>query len=212
MNNDETKELPMNWWKWWQYGIFPIGILISLGSLTQYSEVDFSILNFWGWTIVIANIAITILLCVTYGMFLSKTKQAFNVFVTYLFLYPAWNTFVTTFNNMFSNNVTNDITQAVITGLISYGIICGIWIYPNYIYFKKRKDFFEKKEEKSKNINEEDDEELKNVINNIENERNSEIKKNIDNKKTENKKYCTKCGKMIENEWAFCNFCGNKLK
>ena len=37
MNNDETKELPMNWWKWWQYVIFPIGILISLGSLTQYS-------------------------------------------------------------------------------------------------------------------------------------------------------------------------------
>ena len=44
-------------------------------------------------------------------------------------------------------------------------------------------------------------------LNNIEKE-----KENIDNKKTVNKKYCTECGKMIENEWAFCNFCGNKLK
>lgn len=30
--------------------------------------------------------------------------------------------------------------------------------------------------------------------------------------KETDKKYCTKCGKSIENEWAFCNHCGNKLK
>lgn len=211
MNNNKTEELPMNWWKWWQYVIFPVGILISLGSFAQYSEIDFSMLSFWGWIIVIANLAITTLLCVTYGMFLTKKRQAFNVFITYLFLYPAWNTFVTTFNNFFSSNTANDIsnniTQLFITGLISYGIICGIWIYPNYIYFKKRKDFFEKKEEKQQNINEKEDEELKNIINDIEKQNNSKIEEKI-----ENKKYCTKCGKMIENEWTFCNFCGNKLK
>lgn len=218
MNNNKTEELPMNWWKWWQYVIFPVGILISLGSLAQYSEIDFSMLSFWGWIIVIANLAIATLLCVTYGMFLTKKRQAFNVFITYLFLYPAWNTFVTTFNNIFSSNTANDIssniTQLVITGLISYGIICGIWIYPNYLYFKKRKDFFEKKEEKQQNINEKEDEELKNIINDIEKQNNSKIeeKEKIENKKTENKKYCTKCGKMIENEWTFCNFCGNKIK
>ncbi|MCI8760575.1 MAG: zinc-ribbon domain-containing protein [Clostridia bacterium] len=52
------------------------------------------------------------------------------------------------------------------------------------------------------------------MINIIEEENNCEIeeKENIDNKKKVNKKYCTKCGKIIENEWAFCNFCGNKLK
>ena len=198
INNNKTEELPMNWWKWWQYVIFPIGILTSIGSLAQYSEIDFSILNFWGWIIVIVNLVITTFLCVTYGMFLSKKKQAFNVFIAYLFLYPACNTFFTTFNNIFSSNTTNDIsnniTQLVITGLISYGIICGIWIYPNYIYFKKRKDFFEKKEEKQQSINEKEDEELKNIINNIEKENNSDLeeKENIDNKKTVNKKYCTK--------------------
>ncbi len=147
MNNNKTEELPM---KWWKYVIFPIGILISIGSLAQYSEIDFSILNFGGWIIVVVNLAITTLLCVTYGMFLSKKKQAFNVFIIYLFLYPACNTFFTIFNNVFFSN----ITQLVIIGLISYGIICGIWIYPNYIYFKKRKDFFERKEEKQQNVNE----------------------------------------------------------
>ncbi len=57
-------------------------------------------------------------------------------------------------------------------------------------------------------------EKLKSIVNNIEQEKNSDIKekKDREDKKEENKKYCTKCGKMIENEWAFCNFCGNKLK
>ena len=223
MNNNKTDELPMNWWKWWQYVMFPIGILISIGSLTQYSSVDFSILNLWGWIIVIVNLAITTLLCVTYGMFLTKKKQAFNVFITYLFLYPAWNTFVTTVNSAFSNNINNlptNITELVITGLISYGIICGIWIYPNYIYFKKRKHFFSKREEKQQDINQDkEDKELENMISNIQKEQNNEIReteKDADNKDEDkekmNKKYCTKCGKIIDDNWAFCNYCGNKLK
>ena len=55
---------------------------------------------------------------------------------------------------------------------------------------------------------------LKNIINNIEKEENNETneKEDIDDKKTENKKYCTRCGKIIDNEWVFCNYCGNKLK
>lgn len=59
-----------------------------------------------------------------------------------------------------------------------------------------------------------EDEELKNITNNIEKEKNNEIKEKEDtnDKETENKKYCTKCGKTIENEWVFCNYCGNKLK
>lgn len=41
--------------------------------------------------------------------------------------------------------------------------------------------------------------------------------KNLKEDNTENKemnkekKYCTKCGKLIEEEWTFCNYCGNKL-
>lgn len=30
--------------------------------------------------------------------------------------------------------------------------------------------------------------------------------------KETDKKYCTNCGKIIEDTWAFCNYCGNKLK
>lgn len=216
MENGKNEELSMNWWDFWKYFIFPVGILISIGSLTQYDSVDFTVLNFWGWLVVIANLGITLLLCVTYGLFLSKKRQAFNVFIIYLFLYPAWNTFIATFNNVIST--TNDISELVITGLISYGIICGIWIYPNYIYFKKRKDVFDKKEEKTQKIGQEqEDEELKNIINNIEKDKKEEKEaeekeNNQEDKEKKNKKYCTKCGKMIDNEWAFCNYCGNKLK
>lgn len=43
-------------------------------------------------------------------------------------------------------------------------------------------------------------------------------KQEIEKKETEEvnnkeeKKFCTKCGKQIENDWVFCNYCGNKLK
>ena len=150
MSENNSKVLPMNWWNWWKYVIFPLSIFISIGSIIQYNEVDFSTLNMFGWTIVIVHLALTILLCVNYGMFLTKKEQSFNIFITYLFLQPAWNVFTTTLNNNV-NNLTNNITQLVITGLISYGLICGICAYPNYIYFKKRKDYFTKKEEQQSN-------------------------------------------------------------
>ena len=220
MSENNSKVLPMNWWNWWKYVIFPLSIFISIGSIIQYNEVDFSTLNMFGWTIVIVHLALTILLCVNYGMFLTKKEQSFNIFITYLFLQPAWNVFTTTLNNNV-NNLTNNITQLVITGLISYGLICGICAYPNYIYFKKRKDYFTKKEEQQSNSQGTEDEHLKNIINTIEKEKNIETKKAIKenneekkdvNKQVKNKKYCTKCGKIVESEWNFCNYCGNKLK
>ena len=204
MENSENEDLPMNWWGFWKYFRFPVGIIISIGLLSQYSNIDFTTLNFGGWLIVIAHLSITVLSCVTYGMFLAKKKQAFKVFIIYLFLELAWNTFINSFNNTYV--VSGNITQWIITSLISYGIICGIWVYPNYIYFKKRKRFFEEKEDKQQNTNQkQEDQKLKNIINNIE-------KENTENKEENNKKYCTKCGKLIDGDWVFCNYCGNKLK
>lgn len=33
-----------------------------------------------------------------------------------------------------------------------------------------------------------------------------------ENKEEGRKKYCIKCGKIIDDEWIYCNYCGNKLK
>lgn len=66
----------------------------------------------------------------------------------------------------------------------------------------------EKKEEKNKSIEIVENDKVKDSKNN----NNDMIIENDSKDKEESKKYCTKCGKMIDNEWAFCNFCGNKLK
>lgn len=66
----------------------------------------------------------------------------------------------------------------------------------------------EKKEEKNKSIEIVENDKVKDSKNN----NNDIIIENDSKDKEESKKYCTKCGKMIDNEWAFCNFCGNKLK
>lgn len=66
----------------------------------------------------------------------------------------------------------------------------------------------EKKEEKNKSIEIVENDKVKDSKNN----NNDMIIENDSKDKEESKKFCTKCGKMIDNEWAFCNFCGNKLK
>lgn len=66
----------------------------------------------------------------------------------------------------------------------------------------------EKKEEKNKSIEIVENDKVKDSKNNNK----DMIIENDSKDKEESKKYCTKCGKMIDNEWAFCNFCGNKLK
>ena len=45
---------------------------------------------------------------------------------------------------------------------------------------------------------------------NIENQSNNEVEKSRNAQ--EMRKHCTKCGEEIEEDWDFCNNCGNKLK
>lgn len=209
MENNKKEKLKMNWWRVWQYFLFPFGILYSIIAIAEYNNIDFEELNFFEGSIVIVNFAFIILLCVTYIMFLRREKYSFSVFITYLFLYPAWNIFVAVFSIiLYSENmidINGAITPILIACLISYLIIYSIWIFPNYIYFKKRKEFFIKEEERQYTNQEQENKQL----NNIEKVNNNEIE---ENKEEGRKKYCIKCGKIIDDEWIYCNYCGNKLK
>lgn len=214
---DEIKEeLPMNWWNFWKYFRFPVGIFFSIfnfiGSLSILRDVQ---LNIYGILLLVINIALIIFLCITFYFFVARKKHGFEMLMIYSIAEVVFNSFINTFSG--DNVYLKNITELVISALIISGIVCAIWVYPNYIYFKKRKLFFGEEEQRKNNEEQNLSENLNTIPNNEEkNEEeekketiNEEIKENLNN---ENKKYCTKCGNQIEQDWMFCNYCGNKLK
>lgn len=113
------------------------------------------------------------------------------------------------------------VIDKILTSFFSCLIICGI----GAIIGKTRKN----KEDKIKKNNSEIVEEIKDkeISNNhlVESNTNSkkdteaesisiEKEKNIEKRdeKEVSKKFCTNCGKEIEDSWVFCNHCGFKLK
>lgn len=79
----------------------------------------------------------------------------------------------------------------------------------NYVPYEGEWDKIDEKAKNDKNgeISESGSEKDENATTNSEN-----TIEEVENVKAEEKKYCTKCGKPIESDWAFCNYCGNKLK
>lgn len=76
------------------------------------------------------------------------------------------------------------------------------------------------KENEQNDLDKLEERKLNVLIENMEDDKKIDINNNNENKiivkdtinSEKNKRYCTKCGKTIENEWVFCNYCGNKLK
>lgn len=210
------EELPMNWWNFWKYFRFPVSIFFSIfnfiGSLSVLKDVQ---LNIYGILLLVINIALIIFLCITFYFFITRKKYGFEMLIIYSIAEVVFNSFINTFSG--DDVYFNNITELVISVLIISGIVCAIWVYPNYIYFKKRRHLFGEEEQRKNNEEQNLSESFNTIPNNEEkNEEeekketiNEEIKENLNN---ENKKYCTKCGNQIEQNWMFCNYCGNKLK
>lgn len=99
------------------------------------------------------------------------------------------------------------IWEKTYVSAISAMILAGI----SFIFNKKKSKKITKQNEQT-NANEVNEINLSNsneiVIEKKDynlNNQNEQVHKEID------KKHCTNCGKEIENTWAFCNYCGNKL-
>lgn len=197
MTDNKVEELPMKWWKFWEYFSFPVGIILSIISLSNYASLD---LNNFGVIISIIDFIIIAFMCVTYSLFVSRHKFGFIFLMIYLFVSVAWTDFNSTLNTVV-NPLTGeyDIEEIIRVFIVAYIVFCVIWIYPNYLYFKKRKYLFKGKEEKqlkAKSKREDD----------------KTLKETVDNKKTKIIKICSVCNKESENsEGKYCVFCGGKL-
>lgn len=214
---DEIKEeFPMNWWNFWEYFRFPVSIFFSIfnfiGSLSVLKDVQ---LNIYGTLLLIVNVVLIIFLCITYYFFVTRKKHGFEMLIIYSIAEVLFNSFINTFSG--DDVYLKNITELVISAFIISSIVCVIWVYPNYLYFKKRRHLFGKEEQRknndeqelSDNINIEPNHEEKNEMGKKK-ETINEIEKEDTN--NENKKYCTMCGNQIESDWMYCNYCGNKLK
>jgi hypothetical protein len=133
-------------------------------------------------------------------------KNAINSFTIYNYKDPESN-----YNNSGSTSFISDETLAkIIVGAVFVlgGAILGAVsrkkaqkeVTTNYVPYEGEWDKLDKKAE---NVPEKDENAATNSETTIE---------EVENVKVEEQKYCTKCGKPIESDWVFCNYCGNKLK
>ena len=146
---EKNKELPMKWWKFLQYFNFPVGIILSLFSISNYSNINLNTLNIFGWIFFIGDIVMVILLCVTYINFVERKRKGYYLLLLYFISFTVWNTLISTLTNLTNGfrslrgkDVNDIFVYTMMIFFISLAIAGGIWIYPNYIYFKKRKNLF----------------------------------------------------------------------
>ncbi|MBR0490498.1 MAG: hypothetical protein IJJ82_00430 [Clostridia bacterium] len=147
--NNEKAELPMNWWKFLKYFRYPVGILGLFVSIVQSIEANVIAVGWLGWTAIILDSATLITSSVAYAMMLGKHKKWFNFLVLNLVVESVQMTLAIVLNTSLESNYINlnDYKEIVIYALMSWLLAGSLWIIPNYIYFKKRKAYFTKKEE-----------------------------------------------------------------
>lgn len=131
-----SENLPMNWWKFWQYCRLPVGLILSIISLYSYTEITMTPVMLF---VLMINVLLIVLLVLTLYALIAKKMMGYYLLIITLFLSTLCNTFMNTFSNA---KDSSDITEPCIVFLVSFGILCIIWILPNYIYFKKRRNLF----------------------------------------------------------------------
>lgn len=189
MENENNNKLPMNWWKFCKYFRFPLGIvtlIIEILTLLYYIDVSEAFeVNLIFILPLLIYVGYLVFLIITYMNFIKETRIGYNLLIISLFVELAINSILNSLQDLNNSN----FTQSFIIIATSYGII---YVWPSYIYFNKRKYVFNKEEQRKQNeVGEFND-----------------IKSNS----TPNLRYCTNCGKNIEDSWTYCNNCGYKLK
>ena len=146
--NNGNAELPMNWWKFLKYFRYPVGILALFVSLVQGIKGNIISIGWLGWTAMILDIATLITASVAYAMMLGKHKKWFNFLVLNLVVESVQMAIALTLKALERDyTYFNNYNEIVIYALMSWLLAGGLWIGLNYVYFKKRKAYFTKKEE-----------------------------------------------------------------
>lgn len=137
-NVKAENKLPMDWWKFWEYFIFPASMLLYFISIIKMLFIE-SISTVGP---IICNFIVLIYMAVTYCFFIYRQSNAgFYIMIVYLALSTLIGASVnTTFIEIFSNEMYSDDYLLIIFCMLIIHTVA--WFLPNCIYFKKRKNYF----------------------------------------------------------------------
>lgn len=136
---ENTQDLPMNWWKFCKYFRFPVNIatwIISLLTIcNNVIDGDFYYMDIVA--ILIPTIYI-IFQFIVYSNFIKETKNSYKLLISSFFIELIINSVLYAYSNSTDFNFTQSF--------MLYSVIWGfIFVYPNCVYFSKRKYVFEQK-------------------------------------------------------------------
>ena len=215
----EEKELGMGWFKfftkWRPWITFSFTILLVINATGYYHDVYLG--NIFGIISFIGSIVETIFGLILFFKVKNNNDNIFNLIKGILAFEVGFFTYQVIIGNSYE-----DITHLTIMSIITAVIYYFLWYKTNMKYFDKRLNV--KKEKKEINSEQNNitinDKTVKEINLSDPNEVVIRDRSNSFNVYSEDirlhndtdKKYCTNCGKNIEDFWSFCNHCGYKLK
>ena len=134
----QNNSLPMNWWKFWQYFRFPLGIILTASTIGEgLAMLEANMFTVMAVTI---DVSMLILMIVTYYHFLVKNKIGYKFMTTWLIIESIYYALSLTIENLGDEYTT--LMKFGCDFIITALIWAIIWTVPNYIYFQKRKHCF----------------------------------------------------------------------
>lgn len=138
-NVKAENKLPMDWWKFWEYFIFPASMLLYFISIIKMLFIE-SISTVGP---IICNFIVLIYMAVTYCFFIyRKSNVGFYIMIVYLALSTLIGASLNTtiIENICTSRMNPDEYLLILFCILIIHTVT--WFLPNYIYFKKRKNYF----------------------------------------------------------------------
>lgn len=155
--SEKSNPLPMNWWNFWKYIRFPLGIILTAVNIVTYlPELEVNSITIFALLI---DISMLVFMFVTYYHFLEQNKIGYKLINAWLIVELTFNTINTALNSM-SSYTTVTLMDFAGSFVLAFLILGSAWTLPNYIYFKKRKNCFCEEEAKYDKTEDKDVEEL----------------------------------------------------
>lgn len=137
---DANNTLPMNWWNFWKYFRFPVGIFLTIINIFGYlPELEVNTITIFA---LITDIFLVVLMCTTYYHFAIQSKFGYKLLNVWIVIESVCNVLNATISNtsdeLYAITMLDFVTQFICT----FAIWALIWILPNYVYFNKRKHCF----------------------------------------------------------------------
>ena len=138
MNNKENNKTNDLWFNIYVFLLLPFCILINIWSIIKYLK-QFNYLNNMFITILQLVLCIISIIFYAYTFYYAKdrVKKAYTLIMISIF----YSVFVASFNQTISTYYDQGIKTYLMFIVYTILILC-CYGFPNYIYFKRRKEFF----------------------------------------------------------------------